>query len=192
MISTGANMAPSIGLMSLAREIRFLSETPLFEGVDPVRLEVLAFTAKRYAVAAGSVLVTEDEEATGAILLLTGDAVMMCSGADGVGHVVRLDAGDLVGETALMQPARWLGTVRAASDVEFLRLERETFLRLTEEFPEIARGCLRAATTQVSHLAHDIETLRQSLASQKAGRLGLARQRKMRNKAKAQGTGAPR
>lgn len=175
--------------MSLAREIQFLSETSLFDGVDAVRLEVLAFTAKRFAVEAGTILVSEGDEAQGALLLLSGDAIMMCTGRDGdngAGQAVRLDAGDLVGETALMQPARWVGTVRAASDVDYLMLERETFLRLTDEFPEIARGCLRAATRQVSDLADDLSTLRQSLAARKAKRLGLARQRKIRNKTPAE------
>ncbi|MEQ9519315.1 MAG: cyclic nucleotide-binding domain-containing protein [Parvibaculum sp.] len=186
-VSTDTRAGHMIGLMSLAREIQFLAETPLFEGVDAVRLEVLAFTAKRFAVPAGAILATENEAAAGALLLLAGDAIMMSRGPEGEARVLRLDAGDLVGEAALMQPSRWLGTVRAASDVEFLLLEREMFLRLTDEFPEIARGCLRAATRQVSGLADDIATLRQSLASKKAGRLGLARQRKMRNKTREQG-----
>ncbi|MAN60351.1 MAG: hypothetical protein CMI60_00260 [Parvibaculum sp.] len=145
--------------MSLRDAVSLLAATPLFEGVDPVRLEVLAFTGTHLAFDAGETLVEEGAQADGAFLMLSGEAIVLATGADGRGSAARLDRGGLAGEQALMQPVNWSATIRAAQPVEVLKLEREVFLRLVDEFPEIAAGCLRSANAQVSALADDLRDL---------------------------------
>lgn len=162
--STRASEVPIFCSMSLRDAVSLLAATPLFEGVDPVRLEVLAFTGTHLVFDAGETLVDEGSPAEGAFLVLSGEAVMLARGPDGQGSAARLDRGGLVGEQALMQPVAWSATIRAARPVEVLKLEREVFLRLVDEFPEIAAGCLRSANAQVSALASDLRELDRRLA----------------------------
>ncbi len=157
--------------MILQDAVTLLARTPLFEGVDPVRLEVLAFTATPLAFGVGDTLVREGQAADGAFLLLSGEAVMMAVEGDGHRRVRRLDPGDLVGELALTQPVTWSATVRAASPVEILKLERDVFLRLADEFPEIAQGCFRGAVRQVTELSGDLAALTQRFSSARDARL---------------------
>lgn len=153
--------------MTLQDAVTLLARTPLFEGVDLVRLEVLAFTATPLAFGVGDTLAREGREADGAFLVLSGEAVMMAGETAGDRKATRLDRGDLVGELALTQPVNWTATVRAATPVEVLKFDRDVFLRLAEEFPEIAQGCFRGAVRQVTALSDDLTALTQ--------RLGVAR-----------------
>ncbi len=163
--------------MSLRDAVSLLAATPLFEGVDVVRLEVLAFTGTHLAFDVGETLAEEGTEADGAFLVLSGEAVMLAMGTDGKGSAARLDRGGLVGEIALTQPALWSATIRAAQPVEVLKLQRDVFLRLVDEFPEIAAGCLRSAGSQVDALASDLRDLDRRLvaAREKRHAMKLAR-----------------
>ncbi len=159
--------------MSLRDAVSLLAATPLFEGVDPVRLEVLAFTGSHMAFDAGETLVEEGAEADGAFLMLSGEAIMLATDADGRGNAARLDRGGLVGEQALTQPVCWSATIRAAQPVEILKLERDVFLRLVDEFPEIAAGCLRSAAAQVNALSDDLRDLDRRLTAARETRTAM-------------------
>jgi len=168
--------------MSLREAVSLLAATPLFAGVDPVRLEVLAFTGTHLAFDAGETLAEEGADADGAFLILSGEAIMLSTEADGRGSAARLDRGGLVGEIALTQPAAWSATIRAAQPVEILKLEREVFLRLVDEFPEIAAGCLRSATSQVNTLADDLRGLDRRLTSARETRNAMKISREARRR----------
>jgi CRP-like cAMP-binding protein len=169
-------------LMSLRDAVSLLAATPLFAGVDPVRLEVLAFTGTHLAFDAGETLVEEGTDADGAFLILSGEAVMLSTEADGRGSAARLDRGGLVGEVALTEPATWSATIRAALPVEVLKLERDVFLRLVDEFPEIAAGCLRSATAQVQTLADDLRGLDRHLSAAQETRRAMQSARDARKR----------
>lgn len=159
--------------MSLKDAVSLLQRAPLFAGVDPMRLEVLAFTGTHLAFKSGDAFAVAGEPADGAFLILSGDAIAMDeSGASR--DLRRIDAGVIVGEAALTEPVNWMVTVRAASPLEVLRLDREVFLRLADEFPEIASGCLRSAAGHLEAtgeaLAHLTQTMKEQRARREAAR----------------------
>jgi len=163
--------------MSLQDAVKLLAQTPLFQGVDLVRLEVLAFTGTHMAFEAGDTLAQEGDEADGAFLILSGDAVMMSSGQEGEAgarKAGRLDPGDLYGEVSLAQVVNWSATVRAVGPVEILKLNRDVFLRLADEFPEIAQGCFRSAVGQVASMGQELRALDQRLSQARDKRRALS------------------
>lgn len=124
--------------MSLAPDVRFLQAQPLFSGLDPVRLEVLAFTALRQAFAAGAMLFEQGDPADAAYLIIGGEAVLLDHDPSGQARARRVDAGDLLGENALFTPEIWRASLRAVTPVETLCISRDMFHRLMGEFPEMA------------------------------------------------------
>lgn len=146
--------------MSLSTAIALLRRHDLFAGLDPVRLEVLAFTAERPSFAAGTTLFEAGETADGAYLILDGQAVMLAHvGAEGRGterRAFRLDRGDLIGETALFREETRRSTVRAASRVDTLRISRYLFRRLLEEFPEMAGAVAQALATRLARVGGEV------------------------------------
>ena len=168
--------------MSLETIVSLLRRHALFSRLDRVRLEVIAFSAETLSFAAGATVCEVGNPAEGALLVLQGEAVMFLD-ERGEKRALRLDSGDLIGETALIEPRSWQGTVRAASTLEVVRLRRDTFHRLIAEFPEMGE-------LVTAHLADRLDALQGDLGQLKA-RLGSTKPvpRRMRAEEEKQGEG---
>ena len=150
--------------MSLKTIIAQLRRHDLFTAIDQMRLEVIAFTAERAHFEPGELLFEMGEEGADAYLILAGEALMV-AGPHDTGH--RVDAGDLIGEMALLQGdtgSYRRSSVRAVSRVEAMVISRYLFQRLLQEFPEMAEAVAGAlmrrlgqTANEMTRLAHDLE-----------------------------------
>ncbi len=164
--------------MSLKTIITLLQRHDLFSDLDPVRLEVLAFTAEQPEFEPGQTLFEAGELAEDAYLILEGEAVMLAHvGAEarsGEKRALRLDRGDLIGETALFQGGVRRSTVKAATHLQTLKVSRSVFERLMEEFPEMAGAVARALSRRLEAVGRDIAALSRNMdqKSKTDGRAG--------------------
>jgi len=145
--------------MSLEPTIALLKRLELFSGLDPVRLEVVAFTCERREYAPGATLFEAGDEADCAYLILDGEAAMLARDESGAAQALRLDTGDLIGETALFEPQRRLTTVRAVSSLHTLRIGRDMFQRLIGEFPEMAGAVASRLAGRLAAIGRELSTL---------------------------------
>ncbi|MBO6677427.1 Crp/Fnr family transcriptional regulator [Parvibaculum sp.] len=152
--------------MSLEPAVAILQQLDLFAGLDPVRLEVVAFTCERREYAPGATLFTEGDEADCAYLILGGEAVMLARDDAGSPNALRLDTGDLIGETALFEPGKRRTTVRAVTSLYTLRIGRDMFQRLLGEFPEMAGSVAARLADRLNAVGAELEDLRSRLAIQ--------------------------
>ena len=84
---------------------------------------------------------------------------------DGVQTVVdRMGKGDIFGEIAIVEKTTRTSTVRAATEVHAITVDRETFLRRVREDPTLALNVLRVAAGRVRRLDSEIARLKQQLA----------------------------
>jgi len=130
------------------------------------------FVAARYPL--GSVIVTEGDEADALYVFTAGRARVLKRGERGEEISLNvLGPGDSFGEMALLERTPRTATVRAASDVEVLRLDRAAFDGLLAELPALRhhlegqgkRRALRAFFLQYSAFARlPVEALRTLLA----------------------------
>lgn len=159
--------------MSLEPAVAMLQQLDLFAGLDPVRLEVVAFTCERREYAPGATLFSAGDEADCAFLILKGEAVMLARDEEGGPKALRLDTGDLIGETALFEPEERRTTVRAVTALSTLRIGRDMFQRLLGEFPEMAGSVATRLADRLDAVANELDALRSRLARQgKGGRPG--------------------
>ena len=148
--------------MSLETIVTMLRRHPLFSRLDRVRLEVLAFSAETLSFAPGATVCEAGNAAEGALLILA----------------LRLDSGDLIGETALIEPKSWQATVRAVTALHVVRLRRDTFHRLIAEFPEMGQLVTSHLADRLGELQEDLWRLKASLAAAKpASREGRAEEK---------------
>lgn len=142
--------------MSLNEEVELLRAIPLFAGIEPSRLKLLAFASERLTYAAGAELFHQRDPGDAAYVLIDGEVDILIDTAQGMKAVVRLKRNDLVGEIAILCDLPRTATVRAASELTTLRISKDLFFRLITEFPNMAVSVMR-------DLAHRIETMNQKL-----------------------------
>ena len=145
--------------MSLEPAVALLQRLDLFAGLDPVRLEVVAFTCERREFPAGATLFSAGEEADCAHLIIEGEAAMLVDDAVEGRNALRLDRGDLIGETALFGPERRRTTVRAVTSLCTLRIGRDMFQRLLGEFPEMAGSVAARVADRLDAVGEDLRKL---------------------------------
>jgi len=129
--------------MTLHEEVNLLRQVPLFAKIDPARLKLLAFTSDRLVFAKGDVLFKQGEAGDAAYLLLSGSAEVSIDTPAGQFVLATIDEHEIVGEIAILCDVPRTATVSAASEVIALRISKDRFFTLIDEFPEMAVEMLR-------------------------------------------------
>lgn len=130
--------------MSLSEDAATLASVPLFQGVDPARLKLIAFAAERQTVPAGTVLVRQGEPGDAVYVVLSGEASAEVSTADGSTiRVGGVPAGTLFGEVALLADVPRTASVKADTEMTVLCLGADLFFDLVQEFPAIGIAVMR-------------------------------------------------
>jgi len=120
-----------------------LGELPLLAAASRAELTQIAAAGVLLTVPEGWSLIWERTPADKAYVVLAGDVDIRRADA----HVVRLRAGDVVGETAILERRLRTATVVAATPLEVLHFTAEAVQRLYAEVPAF-RAALDAATVR--------------------------------------------
>jgi CRP-like cAMP-binding protein len=121
--------------MSLDSDIRALERTAVFGGFGKEPLRLLAFSAERRLLEVGDVLFNRGDAAEGGVVVVRGSLAVSASTDD---PEIVVATGDLVGEVALLAQTARPSTAIAREPTEILLISRQNFLRMLEEFPDIA------------------------------------------------------
>lgn len=129
--------------MSLKEEVDLLRRVPLFAKIEPAKLKLLAFTSDRLVFAPGDVLFEQGQAGDAAYFILKGAAEVLVETRDGTFSVATIDEHEIVGEIAILCDVPRTATVRATSELVTLRIAKDRFFGLIEEFPQMAVEIMR-------------------------------------------------
>lgn len=135
--------------MGLDQEVDILRRIPLFANIEPSKLKLMAFTSERLTFAGGERLFSEGEEGDAAYIIIDGTADVVV-GDDIPLTVAQVGRNDIVGEIAILCDVPRTATVVATSELITLRITKELFFRMVQDFPEIGIEVMRV-------LAHRLE-----------------------------------
>lgn len=125
-----------------ARRLREqLGSLPLFAGASRAELKAIAKAGSLVTVPQGWSLIWEKTPADKAYVVLSGEVDIRRADT----HVVRLGAGDVIGETAILERRLRTATVVAATPLQVLHFTAEAVQRLYDEVPAFT-SALDAAT----------------------------------------------
>lgn len=136
--------------MSLNQEVELLKKIPLFAKIETSKLKLLAFTSERVSFRAGETVFEQDQIGDAAYIIMDGEADVIRSGPDGPVVLARVKRNDFVGEIAILCDVPRTATVKARTDLTTLRISKDLFFRLVNEFPQMAVEIMRV-------LAHRLE-----------------------------------
>jgi CRP-like cAMP-binding protein len=126
-------------MIPIVERVLFLRGVSLFRDLSGEELVRVAAIAEEVVTQPGSWLVREGELGDALYLVVRG----RLSIEKGTRPVAELGPRECVGELALLDAEPRSASARALGEVLALRLEREPFLELIDERPELARGILR-------------------------------------------------
>ena len=150
--------------MILKEEVELLRRVPLFAGVEPSKLKLLAFTSDRMSFEAGQILFEQGDPGDAAYVVLNGSAEVLVNRAGSQIKVADLEKNAIVGEIAILCDVPRTATVRAQDSLETLRISKDQFLRLLAEFPDMAIEIMRVLADRLGRTTAELSEARAQLS----------------------------
>ena len=130
--------------MSLNEEVELLRSIPLFANIEPSKLKLLAFTSERLTFQEGQNVCQQGDIGDAAYLVVDGTADVVIEGPDGGKlTVAQIARNAFVGEIAILCEVPRTATITATSRLDTLRISKDLFFRLVNEFPTMAVEIMR-------------------------------------------------
>jgi len=129
--------------MSMKEEVEILRNIPLFSKLEPAKLKLLAFTSERLTFDEGQVLFQQGDPGDAAYIVLEGAADVLIETGKGPVKVANLGRNAVVGEIAILCDVPRTATVVAQQKTVTLKINKDTFFRLVNEFPLMAVEIMR-------------------------------------------------
>jgi CRP-like cAMP-binding protein len=149
--------------MTIDAEVQSLKQVPMFRGIDPSRLKLLAFTSERIRFSAGQRFFSQGDAADAAYVILEGKADVVLSSKGGEVKVAELGRNAIVGEMGILADTPRSATVVAAEPSAALRIDKRVFLELLTQFPQMSIAIMR-------ELAHRLERTNAQLLARSSPR----------------------
>lgn len=150
--------------MSLDGEVEALRRVPLFRGIDPTKLRLLAFMSERISFRPGERLCEQGERGDAAYIILSGEADILVRTPQGEQAVAKVKENDIVGEIAILIDVPRTASVVAATELNALSVSKDSFLKLLSHFPEMSLEIMRVLAQRLERTTRDLAQLRASAA----------------------------
>ena len=142
--------------MTLDEEVEVLKRIPLFSKIDKAKLKLLAFTSERVVFRSGETVCRQGDAGDAAFIIVDGTADILINGNGSDIKVAEVGRNAIIGEVAILIDVPRTATVAATSELVTLRITKELFFNLVQEFPEISVEIMRV-------LAHRLEATNEKL-----------------------------
>lgn len=147
--------------MSIKEEVEVLRNIPLFAKLEPAKLKLLAFTSERLTFDVGQPLFQQGDMGDAAYIVMDGAADILINTPKGQVKVANLGRHQIIGEIAILCDVPRTATVVASQPTTTLKINKDTFFRLINEFPQIAVEIMRELARR---LEKTNEQLRQAVS----------------------------
>lgn len=145
--------------MSVKDDVTLLKQIPLFAKVDESRLNVLAFSTERISVNVGSAIYKDGQPGSAAYVIVEGEVGIRRPDAENGDFDVIARRGSLIGEQCMFAGVPHRGTAIALFDVEAMKISKELFYRVAEEFPDLAAAAVRAVSKKLDATLTDLNII---------------------------------
>ena len=144
----------------LEHEVEALRRVPLFSGVEPMKLKLLAFASERIEFSAGQDLMRQGEHGDAAYVMLAGEAEVLVTSSDVETRVAMMTGNEFIGEISILCDVPRTATVRAITPVETLRIDKDQFFELVENSPSSAVQMMRILAMRLAKTTAELTAMR--------------------------------
>jgi CRP-like cAMP-binding protein len=150
--------------MSLNQAVQVLQEMPLFRNIDLKRLRVVAMMGESRTYRAAERLFEKGDEGDAAYIIIDGEVEVLIPADGGEQSVAVLSKGEIFGELAVICDQARSTAIAARTNLEALRLDRNTVLNLMREFPDITLEMVRILGGRLERTTRELGQARTKLA----------------------------
>jgi CRP-like cAMP-binding protein len=148
--------------MTIEDDIAFLERVPMLQRLGTGALRILAIGAESYSVEAGQVVFAPGDGADCAYVVQHGSFAVKPDAPNEAQTLV--EAGNLIGESALLTELPRHATATAQEDSIVLRISRAMFVKMLESNPEAAQQLRGLFAERAGQLARELEKVQSILA----------------------------
>lgn len=151
-------------MSTLGEEVNLLRKIPLFSGIDPGKLKLLAFASDRQTFHDQQIIFNQGEVGDAAYVVVSGiaDVIVNIEGTEV--SVAQLGANEFLGEIAILCDMPRTATVKAKGELVTLKIKKEHFLGLVTDTPELGIEVMRELALRLSRTTTELSEARQKLA----------------------------
>ena len=145
--------------MGLEDDIGVLARNPTLATLEPEALRLIAFAAETKTLRAGDVLFRRDEISNDGFVVLSGSVAIDPSGLGAAtARIVRPPG--LIGDVALLTQTRRPATAIAREPTSVMRISRQLFHRVLNEFPGSAEKLRQALAGRLLQFTAELGSVR--------------------------------
>jgi HEAT repeat protein len=133
----------TLNTVSILERILLLREIPIFAGLPPEDLELVAKIAREEWYPQNTAIFHQGEEGNVMFVIVEGHLQVVKTTNDAEQVLAQRGPGDFVGEMAVIESAPRVATLRTQSDVRVLALDGDTFKEILRERPDVSFAVLR-------------------------------------------------
>ncbi len=149
--------------MSIKEQVKALRRIPLFSKLDDSRLNVLAFAADKMTFATGEILFEEGKRGAAGFLILDGTVDLRREELGRLAGGMSVSKDSLIGELSMLADVPYAATAVATSNVAALRIGKQLFYKVAEEFPEVAEHALKIIDGRIDTALAELRIVQKSL-----------------------------
>jgi CRP-like cAMP-binding protein len=149
----------------LKDEVQTLRQVPLFAGVAPAKLKLLAFASDRVSYRPGEILFHQGDPGDAAYVILEGRADILAETSGGLIKIAELADNAIVGEIAILCDVSRTATVKASGPLEALRIRKDVFLNLLADYPDMMFEILRSLAQRLTRTTSELTEARAQIKS---------------------------
>jgi CRP/FNR family transcriptional regulator, cyclic AMP receptor protein len=149
----------------LSTEVELLRRVPLFAGIEPTRLKLLAYTSDVVTYKPGQILFRRGDAGDAAYVIIRGDAEVTISSDAGDIPIAQLHDGDFLGEIAILCDTPRTATITAKTELQALRIRKEPFFELLHQFPEMAVEMTRLLAERLTRTTAELVEAQRRLSA---------------------------
>ena len=145
-------------------EVGLLRSLPMFADMPANKLKLLAFASDRVAFQEGEVLFRQGDDGDAAYIIIDGKVDVIVSSNDTDQKVAELGKNAFVGDMGVISDMPRTATIRAATDLQTLRIRKDHMMEMVQDSRELALAVLREVVARLAKTTRDLSEARAEIA----------------------------
>ena len=149
--------------MALSDDVELLRKVPIFSNVELAKLKLLAFTSEHMRFDPGQEVFRQGDAGDAAYVIIEGTADVLVNTKSGPIKILEMGPHAFLGEIAIICDVPRTATIIAKTELRTLRISKDLFFRLIEEFPQMAIEIMRVLAERLENTTQELTQARNRL-----------------------------